>query len=119
LLTKAEDLNYLVPDNVIEFIAHNSRQNIRELEGALNRVVAYSNLTGRPIDLELVNLALADSLRRPERISVEQIIDIVCRYYNVTPEAIVSSSRKSTIAHPRQVAMYLARTETDASLPQI
>ena len=119
LLAKAEDLNCYVPDDVIEFIAHNSRQNIRELEGALNKVVAYAHLTGRPIDLELVNLALADTLRRPERISVDQIIDIVCRYYNVTPEAITSSSRKSTIAHPRQVAMYLARTETDASLPQI
>lgn len=119
LLAKAEEINSYVPANVIEFIAHNSRQNIRELEGALNKVAAYSNLTGRPIDLELVNLALADSLRRPERISVEQIIDIVCRYYNVTLDAIISSSRKSTIAHPRQVAMYLARTETDASLPQI
>ena len=119
LLTKAEELNCYVPDKVVEFIAHNSRQNIRELEGALNKVVAYANLTGRPIDLDLVNLALADTLRRPERISVEQIIDIVCRYYNVTPEAIISSSRKSGIAHPRQVAMYLARTETEASLPQI
>lgn len=119
LLAKAEELNCFVPDNVLEFIAHNSRQNIRELEGALNKVVAYANLTGRPIDLDLVNLALADTLRRPERISVEQIIDIVCRYYNVTPEAMISSSRKSGIAHPRQIAMYLARTETEASLPQI
>lgn len=119
LLAKADDLNRYVPDEVIEFIAHNSRQNIRELEGALNKVVAYAGLTDRPIDLELVNLALADTLRRPERISVEQIIDIVCRYYNVTADAIISSSRKSTIAHPRQVAMYLSRTETDASLPQI
>ncbi len=119
LLAKAEELNCYVPDNVLEFIAHNSRQNIRELEGALNKVVAYANLTGQRIDLELVNLALADSLRRPERISVDQIIDIVCRYYNVTAEALISSSRKSTIAHPRQVAMYLARTETEASLPQI
>lgn len=119
LLAKAEDLNCYVPDNVIEFIAHNSRQNIRELEGALNKVMAYANLTSRPIDLELVNMALADTMRRPERISVEQIIDIVCRYYNVTADALISSSRKSTIAYPRQVAMYLARTETDASLPQI
>ena len=119
LLAKAEELNCVVPADVIGFIAHNSRQNIRELEGALNKVVAYADLTQRPIDLELVNMALADTLRRPERISVEQIIDTVCRYYNVTPEAMISSSRKSAIAHPRQVAMYLARTETDASLPQV
>ena len=119
LLAKAEEQQWHVPSDVIEFIAHNARQNIRELEGALNKVMAYADLTRQPIDLELVNMALADSLRRPERISVEQIIDIVCRYYNVSGEGIVSSSRKSTIAHPRQVAMYLARTETDASLPQI
>lgn len=119
LLAKAEELNCYVPDNVIEFIAHNTRQNIRELEGALNKVVAYANLTGRLIDLDLVNMALADSLRRPERISVEQIIDTVGRYYNVSGDVLISSSRKSTIAHPRQVIMYLARTETDASLPQI
>lgn len=119
LLAKAEEQQWYVPSDVIEFIAHNARQNIRELEGALNKVMAYADLTRQPIDLELVNMALADSLRRPERISVEQIIDIVCRYYNVSGEGIVSSSRKSTIAHPRQVAMYLARTETDASLPQI
>ncbi len=76
-------------------------------------------MTSQPIDLDLVNLALADSLRRPERISMEQIIDVVCRYYDVTAEAIASSSRKASITLPRQVAMYLARTETDASLPQI
>lgn len=119
LLAKADELGYAVPDHVIEFIAHQVRQNIRELEGALNKVVAYAQLTGSPIDQNLVNHALADALRRPERISVDQVIDIVCRYYSVTPEAICSSSRKSTIAYPRQVAMYLARTETEASLPQI
>jgi len=119
LLAKADELNYPVPDEVIAFIAHNTRQNIRELEGALNKVVAYSQLAGQPIDLDLVNRALADSLRRAERISLEQIIDTVCRYYDVTTEALISASRKSTLARPRQVAMYLARRETDASLPQI
>ena len=119
LLAKADELNYPVPDEVIQFIAHNTRQNIRELEGALNKVVAYSQLAGQPIDLDLVNRALADSLRRAERISLEQILDTVCRYYNVTAEALISASRKSTLARPRQVAMYLARRETDASLPQI
>ncbi len=119
LLAKADELGFAVPDYVIEFIAHQVRQNIRELEGALNKVVAYAQLTGGSIDQALVNRALADTLRRAERISVDQVIDIVCRYYSVTAEAIASSSRKSTIAYPRQVAMYLARTETEASLPQI
>ena len=119
LLAKAEEQGWRVPAEAIEFIAHNSRQNIRELEGALNKVVAYAGLIGQPIDLELVNMALADSLRRPERISVEQIIDVVCRYYDVYAVDLAGSSRKSAIVYPRQVAMYLSRTETDASLPQI
>jgi len=119
LLAKAEEQGWYVPSDVLEFIAHNSRQNIRELEGALNKVMAYAGLTGQRIDLDLANAALADNLRRAERVSVDQVIDIVCRYYDVSGEAIVSASRKSAIAYPRQVAMYLARTETDASLPQI
>jgi chromosomal replication initiator protein len=81
--------------------------------------VAYSQLTGRRIDLDLVNRALADSLRRIESISVERVIEVVCRYYNVTSEALISSNRKSDITRARHVGMYLARTETDASLPQI
>ncbi len=119
LLAKADELNYSVPDYVIEFIAHQVRQNIRELEGALNKVVAYAQLTGDAIDQNLVNRALADTMRRAERVTVEQVLDIICRYYNVTAEALDSSSRKSAIAYPRQVAMYLSRTETEASLPQI
>ena len=119
LLAKADELGCPVPAGVIEFIAHQVRQNIRELEGALNKVIAYAQLTGAPIDQTLVNRALADTLRRAERVTVDQIIDVIGRYYNVTYEALSSSSRKSTIAYPRQVAMYLARTETEASLPQI
>jgi chromosomal replication initiator protein len=119
LLAKADELGCPVPAGVIEFIAHQVRQNIRELEGALNKVIAYAQLTGDSIDQTLVNRALADTLRRAERLTVNQIIDVIGRYYNVTYEALSSSSRKSTIAYPRQVAMYLARTETEASLPQI
>jgi chromosomal replication initiator protein len=63
--------------------------------------------------------ALADTLRRTERVGVSEIIDVVCRYYGVQPEAMSGSSRKNAISQPRQVAMFLARTETDASLPQI
>ena len=119
LLAKADELGCPVPAGVVEFIAHQVRQNIRELEGALNKVIAYAQLTGDSIDQTLVNRALADTLRRAERLTVNQIIDVIGRYYNVTYEALSSSSRKSTIAYPRQVAMYLARTETEASLPQI
>jgi chromosomal replication initiator protein len=119
LMAKADELDYPIPEYVIEFIAHEVRSNIRELEGALNKVVAYAQLTGDPVDQELVMTALADTLRRTERVGVSEIIDVVCRYYGVQPDAMSGSSRKNAISQPRQVAMFLARTETDASLPQI
>ncbi len=119
LQSKAEETGIYVPDEVIELIAHRVRNNIRELEGSLNKVLAYARLTGQPVDMNMVNMALADLVHRTEKVTVEQIIDAVCRYYNVSVEAIASSSRSRTIAYPRQIAMYLARTETDASLPLI
>ena len=119
LQSKAADSGIYVPDEVIELIAHRVRKNIRELEGSLNKVMAYAQLTGQAIDVELVNMALSDLVRRPDKVTVDQVVDAVCRYYKVSEEAIASSSRSRTIAYPRQIAMYLARTETDASLPQI
>ena len=96
LLAKAEELNCVVPDDVTEFIAHNSRQNIRELEGALNKVVAYVDLTRRPIDLNWSTMVLADTLRRPERISVEQNHrNRLSLLYNVTGGHDQCSSRKA------------------------
>jgi chromosomal replication initiator protein len=119
LHSKAEDSGIYVPDEVLELIAHRVRKNIRELEGSLNKVVAYSQLTGQPVDVDLVNMALSDLVKRPDKVTVDQVVDAVCRYYKVSEDAMSSSSRSRTIAYPRQVAMYLARTETDASLPQI
>ncbi|MCP4359425.1 MAG: chromosomal replication initiator protein DnaA [Chloroflexi bacterium] len=119
LQSKAEESGLIVPDAAMEFIAQNVRNNIRELEGAFNKVMAYSHLFGGQIDLELVNLALADLIRRPEKLTVEKILTAVCQYYSVSLEDLVSASRKRRIAYPRQMAMFLARTETDASLPLI
>lgn len=119
LMAKSEEIGYNIPEYVLEYIAHEVRSNIRELEGALNKVVAYAQLTGDPVDQELVMTALADTLRRTERVGVNEIIDVVCRYYGVQPDAMSGSSRKNAISQPRQVAMFLSRTETDASLPQI
>ncbi|RMG92129.1 MAG: chromosomal replication initiator protein DnaA [Chloroflexi bacterium] len=120
LQAKAEDQGVIVPDHVLDLIAHHVRNNIRELEGALNKVIAYAQLSGTGvIDDKLVSMALSDLVHRPEQVTIEQIIDAVCHYFNVTPEALSSSSRSRAIAYPRQLAMYLARTETDASLPQI
>lgn len=119
LRSKAETLGVYVPDEVIEMVAHQVRQNIRELEGALNKVVAYSQLMNLPIDLQLTNMALADLMQRTEKITVEQVITAVSEHYHVSMEALYSSGRSRTISFPRQMAMYLARTETDASFPQI
>ncbi len=119
LQTKAEESGLYVPRDVIEFIAQHVRNNIRELEGALNKIIAYAQLSGGTIDNDIVNMALADLGRQPERMTIAQIITAVCDHYQVTPEQLSSRSRSRAIAFPRQIAMYLARTETDASLPQI
>ncbi len=119
LRAKAESSNVAVPDTVLNKIAHHVRKNIRELEGALNKVIAYSQLTGDTIDEQLANMALAELMYRPEEVTIEQVIDTVSSYYRVTIEALRSNSRSRTIAFPRQMAMYLARTETSLSYPQI
>lgn len=120
LQAKAEDHGIAVPDHVLDLIAHHVRNNIRELEGALNKVIAYAQLSGtNTVDSALVNMALADLVRRPEKVTIAQVIQTVCLYYNVSTESLYSTSRSRAIAFPRQMAMYLARTETGASLPQI
>jgi chromosomal replication initiator protein len=119
LRTKADTMRVVVPDAVIELIATQVRHNIRELEGALNKVVAYSQLAGTGIDLRLADMALADLINQQDKVSLTQVIAAVCRHYQVSLEALCSSNRSRTVAFPRQMAMYLARTETDASFPQI
>lgn len=119
LQTKAENSNVEVDPAVLELIAHNVRNNIRELEGALNKVIAYSDLTSEPITPQLVNMALADIIRSPEKVTIPQVVDVVCTHYHVSQEDILGKGRSRSIAFPRQVAMYLCRTETEASLPQI
>lgn len=119
LRTKADSLQIHVPDEVTEMIAHQVRHNIRELEGALNKVVAYAQLTSSPIDQKLADMALADLVRRQEKVTIEQVMEAVSKHYQVTMEALCGSSRSRTISFPRQMVMYLARTETDSSFPQI
>jgi chromosomal replication initiator protein len=119
LQTKAESAGVTIPQYVLELISHHVRHNVRELEGALNKVIAYAQLMNSPVTADLVGLALADLLRQPNRLTVTQVITAVCRHYNTSHDELVSSSRSRIVSHPRQVAMYLARTETDASLPEI
>jgi chromosomal replication initiator protein len=119
LRAKAESSNLAVPDEVLATIAHNVRKNIRELEGVLNKVIAYAQLTGRAIDGQTADLALAELIHPPEKLTMEQVMATVAGYYHINVEALQSNSRSRTVAFPRQMAMYLARTETGLSFPQI
>lgn len=119
LQTKAEEKDVMVPRNALTIIAHHIRSNIRELEGALNKVLAYAKLMRMPITTDLVNLALADYIRQPEKVTVTQVVAAVCTYYGISAERMQSKNRSRSVSYPRQIAMYLCRTETDASFPQI
>jgi chromosomal replication initiator protein len=119
LQKKAEGLRVDVPNNLLSYIATNIESNIRELEGALNRVLAMSRLTDMPLTKTVAEKALVDLLPNKPEISSGQIINKVGNYYGVTREELCSPARTRRIAQPRQIVMYLIREETDASLPQI
>jgi chromosomal replication initiator protein len=109
-----------VPEQVLEFLAHRITSNVRELEGALTRVVAYSNLVGRPITLETTQEVLRDLLRANDRrITIEDIQKRVAEHYNIRISEMHSARRARAVARPRQVAMYLAKQLTSRSLPEI
>ena len=121
LRKKAEIESLSVPEDVLLFIAKTVISNIRELEGALNRILAFSSLTNKPITVELANEALKDliSKDKPKVITAEYILDVVANYFHLKPEELKSSKRTRNIAYPRQIAMYLCRKLTDLSLPKI
>jgi chromosomal replication initiator protein len=120
LRKKAQDDNLEIPDNVLEFIASNVRSNIRELEGSLIRLLAFSSLTDSEIDIEMTREVLKDFLKTPDKIiTVEQIQRVVADHYGIPEEAMKVKKRTSSIAYPRQIAMYLARDLTNLSLSEI
>jgi chromosomal replication initiator protein len=109
-----------VPRQVLEFLAHRITSNVRELEGALNRVLAYSGLVGRPITLETTQEVLQDLLRANDRrVTIEDIQKRVAQHYNIRLADMHSARRARAVARPRQVAMYLAKQLTSRSLPEI
>ncbi len=110
-----------VDDEVMTFVASKVSTNIRELEGALVRILAYSSLYGRPVDVALAEEVLKDILADPayREIPVELIQHEVCRYFGISKGDLVGASRLRAFAYPRQVAMYLCRELTDQSLPKI
>ena len=118
---KARQDHVNVGDDVLELIAANVDSNIRELEGNLTRLVAYSNLVNQPITMELCQEALRDLFIKPKTRSItpEVIMQTVGDYYGITPEDIISPTRRREITVPRQIAIYLTREMTTMSLPQI
>jgi chromosomal replication initiator protein len=110
-----------VPAPVIEFIARTVTHNGRDLEGALNRLLAHSKLTGQPVTLEMAEREVRDLIRpqEPKRVKIEDIQRVVARQYNVSRSDLLSSRRTANVVRPRQVAMYLAKTLTLRSLPEI
>ena len=120
LQTKAEHMAVKVPQKVIEFLAYKISSNVRELEGALTRVVAHSTLVGRDITLETTQEILRDLLRANDRrVSIDEIQKKVAEYYSIRISDMHSPRRARTVARPRQVAMYLAKQLTPRSLPEI
>ena len=120
LQAKADELKIDIPPKILEFLAHKITSNVRELEGALNRIVAYANLVGRPITLETTQDVLHDVLRANDRkVTIEEIQKRVAEHFNIRLSEMYSSRRARAVARPRQIAMYLAKQLTARSLPEI
>ncbi len=120
LEAKAVRAGAMVPSKVLEFLAHKITTNVRELEGALNRLIAHANLFGRPITLESAQEVLHDVLRAHDRrVTIEEIQRKVAEHWNIRLTDMSSARRARAVARPRQVAMYLAKQLTSRSLPEI
>ena len=120
LRRKAEARGQALPDDVALFLAQQVRSNVRELEGLLNRVLAFSALTGRPLSLELAKETLRDILPEGDRrVSSADVIKFVARHYGLKVSEIKSKSNQKQIAFPRQVAMWMCKRLTELSYPDI
>jgi chromosomal replication initiator protein len=121
LRSKAEELRIKLPDDVVEYVAHRDQTNIRELEGALNKILMTAELYGRPLSLQLAMEALTDAAisQRRSTLTTAEVLDAVTGYYGVPEKDLLGRLRKREIVLPRQVAMYLMREATDGSLVDI
>ena len=118
LRSKSERLGRIVPAEIMELIARRVQSNIRELEGALNRIVAFADLSGMALTLQLADVALADLLPQRGDVKPATVVDVVAKSFNLSVARLLSPDRSHDVALPRQIAMYLMR-ETNISLPQI
>ena len=119
LHSKAEKVDCKVPEEVIERIAKLIQTNVRELEGAWNRVLAFSQLSGQALSLALCDRALADFLPQPSSITPKTVLEVVSGFFGISLSSLTGRSRARDVAFPRQVAMYLMRDLGDLSLPRI
>ena len=120
LQAKAEQLGVGIPPRVIEFLASRITSNVRELEGALNRIVYYASLVQKPISIDMAQEELKDLLRANDRqVTIEEIQKAVVRHYSIRMADMTSARRSLAIARPRQMAMYLAKQLTPRTLPEI
>ncbi len=120
LKRKSESEGVPLPDNVALYIAGRIKSNIRELEGSLVRLLAYASLTGREVSMPLAQEVLRDVLRHEERaVTIDMIQKFVAEYYQLKLADLKSRNNSKSVAMPRQVAMYLCKSLTSASLPEI
>ncbi|MFG1464466.1 chromosomal replication initiator protein DnaA [Xanthobacter sp. DSM 24535] len=112
---------FTVPANVLELLAHTVGQSGRDLDGALNKLLAFNKLTGEPVTMEMAENAVRDLVRPcdPKRVRVDEILRVVAKHYNVSRADLLSQRRTANVVKPRQIAMYLAKTLTLRSLPEI
>ena len=118
ILRKKQDQEGITLDNeVLNYIATNIKSNIRELEGALNKLIAFRRLTGNEISMEVAAHELQNMINpdKPQEITLQLIVEIVCDHFQISMEQILSKSRTNEIARTRMIAMYLAKTMTGAS----
>ena len=120
LRKKVQTDNIIIDDYILSVIANKVDSNIRELEGALNKIVAYASLTHSPITIEMTEKALNDIVLQKEKvISADYIQEIVAKYFNIDKKDLVSTKKSNDIVYPRQIAMYLCRSIGQMSFPKI
>ena len=110
---------YQMPENVVHYLAGELTDDVRQLESGMNGVAAKSSLLGIPIDLNLAESVVKNIVRQRKRITIDVIKKLVCKYYNISIEDVMSRSRKQNFLRPRQIAIYLSRHYTDAPLQSI
>ncbi|MEK9161445.1 MAG: chromosomal replication initiator protein DnaA, partial [Patescibacteria group bacterium] len=119
LRVKMQQKGYLISDEIIDFIAKNIKENIRELEGALNSVIGQSKIRGRVLDLKDVEDILKRKIKPTKIITIDHLIKVIALYYNIEEKSLSEKTRRQEIVKPRQIAMYLLRNDLNTSYPYI